>query len=202
MGFNMVKHPDSIDKIFEYFDKLENVYPVYLSHLFFRKLKCPEGCGACCRHKFSMDWFIKCRTPNVELLVRPVEYNGYKATVYSVLPTGTQCVFLDQKGRCKVHYSKPLSCRIEPIKFILSRGCVTISKRKFGRGHMFTRIDGGKGAMCSFAEYDDQMRMADLSVLTHIVQIGEIFHFRLMPIRKLMGHLTANEIVYTDRILL
>jgi Fe-S-cluster containining protein len=192
----MVKHPDSINKLFQYFDRLEGIYPVYLNPLFFRKLVCPEKCGACCRHIFTMDWFVRDSVPySCQTLERRVTYHGIEIPVFTVPPDPKlkQCVFLDEAGRCRIHKSKPLTCQIEPIKFWLAGDEVAILKRKFARGHQFTRVNGEKGALCMFTEYDKVAWRNDISVLSRFVSVGELFHVRLTAIRRLLEYLDLHE---------
>lgn len=211
----MVKYPDSVTKIFDYFTRILD-YPVMLSPRFFRKLVCPAGCGACCRFRFTMDWFDGVREdlfPSAALLEqfgthlteRTVSYAGnsmYRSAksikVYSVLPGDDmrQCVFLADDGRCGIHDVKPLSCRVEPIKFWLAGHgddrYIRIEKRKYGRGHMFTRIDGQKGAMCEFSEYDEEEYEADLDTLDYLVAVAEKLDLHLLPIYLLIDFMRSN----------
>lgn len=194
----MVRYPDSTKKLFEYFRRLDGIYPVYLSPQFFRSLVCPGGCGACCRHIFTMDWFPATgRIPpsGIDTVERHIEYNGYKADALTVPPDYelAQCIFLSQSGKCKIHEEKPLSCRVEPIKFFLIHDAVNIVKRGFSRGYKFTQMDGTKGTACSFARYSTESWESDVDTLSYLLDVARLFRIRLRAIRKLLDLLHEQE---------
>jgi hypothetical protein len=65
-------------------------------------------------------------------------------------------------GRCNIHGQQPFSCDFELIRFdtaevetLIQIGNEKknefkneITLEKFGRGHLFKRVDGGRGALC------------------------------------------------------
>jgi Fe-S-cluster containining protein len=179
-----VKFSNSLDKIKDYLQRLEvGRYDVYLSPIFFRSLSCPEKCGACCL-KFSLD-YITAEAQKLLWKSYPDVYREYfkfrKYNNHLILSDlqedniGMHCQFLDENGRCEIHNANPLSCRIEPIKFKLVRNRVYIGKQFFGRAWAMTRVDGEKGCLCSFEDYNETQYKNDLKVLQELNDAADFF---------------------------
>lgn len=185
-----VRYQDSTKKIAGYCRRLE-YSPVYLSPKFFRKLICPPSCGACCP-VFSLDWYISneeeaARMPDIPIVKRNITDNGRSVPIASFIQEeGTHCHFLQKDGRCAIHGSNPLSCRIEPIKFKHVVDKTYIIKQPFGRAWNLTRVTGQKGTLCQFTMYDQVAWDSDYAVLTTLLEVGELFGYDLVAIRTLL----------------
>ena len=179
-----VKFPDSCGKITQYLHRLESGrYNIYLSPTFFRSLICPENCGACCP-KFSLDYILEKKQKNLYESYPKSYQNHFKFRKYNdclVLSDmqennpGTHCQFLDEKARCKIHLASPLSCRIELIKFRKVKDRVYIGKQFFGRAWAMTRIDGEKGCLCEFKDYNEEQHKNDIQVLQDLNDVADVF---------------------------
>lgn len=157
---------DSVDKIVQsYFAAVNAVpftykgveYPVktlVVSPLLLRGFTCPEGCGGCCHHKFSLDYLPTERRP-AGLQERGVVINGNIIPVYSDWQEENQleiCKHLNHdNGRCGIHVHNPFSCDFELIRFshFVEVEKAAVSTRLFGRGHAMMRVDGQRGALCT-----------------------------------------------------
>lgn len=171
---------DSTDKLKFYLsafcvEPYEGISPpavLAISHTFWRDYTCPPGCGGCCK-PFSMDLFedqyqtlIREYPDKVKNFdKREVDLFGTSESFYSNTATqkplfdkgaGQRCQFLDGIGRCGIYHARPLPCRMELNKFIFRAGenKILISKKLFGRGWGFQRVDGGKGALCEMIPID------------------------------------------------
>lgn len=137
-----------------------------ISHTFWRDYTCPPGCGGCCK-PFSMDLsedyyqiLIEKHPEKVAYFDRrEIDLFGTPEIFYSNTITqkplfdkgaGQRCQFLDGIGRCGIYHARPLPCRMELNKFIFRNreNKILISKKLFGRGWGFARVDGGRGALC------------------------------------------------------
>ena len=165
-------YTDSIEKIIlVYFRAVARIpfeykggiyYPkiLVLSPQLFRQYSCPEGCGACCHHEYSLDYLpTDVRHAKDISTPRTIAFNGKQISIYSDSQSGTAnnegyCRHLDRSnGRCSVHPHQPFSCDFELMRFVTD--CVeeptsfNLSTRYFGRGWAMLRIDGTRGAECS-----------------------------------------------------
>lgn len=161
-------NPDSINKIVSvYFACMTNkpiefdgaiIEPKMLrvSPLLLRDYTCPAACGGCCP-KFTLDYIPGEDMPE-NVIQRFVEVNGEEVVVYSDMQDDNTAPDLKCKnlnrvdGRCGIYEHRPFSCDFELIRFMQSQSPNNprnqLVQRKFGRGWMMRRVDGGQGAKC------------------------------------------------------
>ena len=129
--------------------------PLRISPLIAREHGCPPGCAACCP-KFSLDYLPFEERPE-GLHPRTV----YKdKIVYSDMQTpGWHCKHVnDVTGRCTIHGKQPFSCDFEAVRFhltVLEGKNNRIDVSPFGRAWALKRIDGERGAWCTFSESNE-----------------------------------------------
>ena len=198
-----VKFSDSMDKLGEYFERLEvDRYNVYLSPTFFRTLNCPSNCGACCL-KFSLDYITekvqkKLKVTYPEIYREHFRFRKYNDRfILSDLQEDNfdhHCQFLDENARCKIHSTNPLSCRVEPIKFKLVKNRVYISKSFYRNSWRMTQVNGEKGCLCSFNPYTEEQHKDDIQVLQELNDVAELFRIEtvLPQIIDLLEKLGSN----------
>ena len=201
---------DSIDKIRHYLRMLalepldDEPPPKYLgvSATFWRDYTCPPGCGGCCK-AFSMDlWpdeyeYFKTVYPNMDFKPYEFEFFGQKETIFSNRETamprflkpsidymGRKCEFLDFIGRCGIYKGRPFSCRFElnKISFDSKSGKALLSKRLFGRGWAYKRIDGGIGAKCEMVKLSHEIieivKERDLPLVERLVYLLDRYNIK------------------------
>ena len=156
---------------------------VKLSPTFWREYKCFLNCGACCP-SFSLDYLPEERDCVVDDELREgcievtLSVNNSDRVIYSYpnVPASVRhkrefCRFVDTTtSACRIHTSRPFSCRIELIKLRMIKSRGLISKQPYGRGHSMTRVfDGCKGAICEFGKFsEEQFWNNDLPVLEQL----------------------------------
>jgi Fe-S-cluster containining protein len=126
----------------------------------FRQYSCPEGCGACCHHEYSLDYLpSEIQHASSQAKKRVVKFNGKDIEIFTDNQLNTAnnsgyCRHLNTtNGRCSVHPLQPFSCDFELMRFVVD--CVKepdsyrLSTQYFGRGWAMLRIDGTRGAECS-----------------------------------------------------
>lgn len=163
---------DSVDKIVQSYFAAVNaepfeykgvVYPVktlVVSPLLLRGFTCPEGCGGCCHHVFTLDYLPTERRP-AGLQPRSIVINGNIIGVYTDWQhenSGPACRHLIvDNGRCGIHQHNPFSCDFELIRFshFAQQQKATAATRLFGRGHAMMRVDGQRGALCTITPPSD-----------------------------------------------
>lgn len=161
-------NPDSINKIvtvyfacmtnqpIEYRGKIIQPKELRVSPLLLRDFTCPPICGGCCP-KFTLDYIPGEDMPDT-VERRYVNVNGVDIEVFSDLQEDNKepdlkCKNLNRKdGRCGIYLKRPFSCDFELIRFMQSqtesRPYNQLVQRKFGRGWMMKRVDGGRGSLC------------------------------------------------------
>jgi len=148
---------------------------IKLSPKFWRIVLCPQGCGACCP-AFTLDWIqpeflqlprsIKSMTKEREVVVNHVPF---KIFTISNRP-GSPCRFLNTEKRCEIYPFRPLSCRLEPLKFIRIHGTTYIFKSPFRRL---------KNTKCIFLEaYSRLERLKDLENLKSLKGWADYFKIK------------------------
>lgn len=152
---------------YEYKDKIYSPRWLWVRPNLFRGYTCPSHCGGCCP-RFSLD-YLPAEYPNhtsVQPLKRFVDFNSSKFLLYSDMQLDHDSHFCRNlnmaDGRCNIHGQQPFSCDFELIRFdtaevetLVQIGNDNkmeyqneITLEKFGRGHLFKRVDGGKGSLC------------------------------------------------------
>lgn len=114
-----------------------------------------------------------------------VEVNGVKHSLYSIKQSDENiafgkawCDYLDMDtAECKIHPARPISCRIELIKFPVIRNIAYISKKFYGRAWLLKRCTDGGKVLCtmddSFSE--QQFWQNDLYCLDSMNNWAEYF---------------------------
>lgn len=161
-------NPDSINKIVSvYFACMTNTELEYkgevikpkmlrVSPLLLRDFTCPPFCGGCCP-KFTLDYIPGEPMPET-VEERYVTVNGEDILIYSDMQEDNKnpdmkCKNLNRHdGRCGIYLHRPFSCDFELIRFMQSQSESNprnqLVQRKFGRGWMMKRVDGGRGSLC------------------------------------------------------
>ena len=174
-----MNNQDSFDRIVSYFHALcsepftykGKEYVPYarliISPLVFRSYVCPPHCGACCM-KCSLVWDKK---PSIMNKKKKITINDQTVLFYEDQQEdnqGGKCRYLNFKNaRCGIYEQRPLPCRFELFKFIhFQSGAKVYARVQLpGRKWALTRIDGGKGALCSIKFYDKKMTQAHITDL-------------------------------------
>lgn len=159
---------DSADKISLYIlmiatEPIEEYNPpkhLGVSHTFWRDYTCPPICGGCCWN-FTKDIFIEdYQSSNypVEFAKREASILGKKLEVYSDFDPQQEkrnkrefCQFLNRtNGRCEIYPQHPFSCKFElnKMQFNKAHDRCLLSKKLYGRGWQYLRVDDGRGALC------------------------------------------------------
>lgn len=164
--FNM-PFTDSCDKIittyfhavtrqsFKYKKKTYNPKLLIVSPYLFRGYCCPEGCGACCHHEYTLDYIpSEFKHQRMQTEDRKILFDGREVLVQSNLNqnanNGGYCRYLNRdNGRCGVHTGHPFSCDFELLRFVHHEDKAILTQKLFGRGWAMLRIDGTRGAECS-----------------------------------------------------
>ena len=76
-------------------------------------------------------------------------------------------------GRCAIHQANPLSCELELIKLTKIKGQHTLTKRLFGRGRGFMRVDGERGAKCKMIPFDPQKIKRDIYLIEEMIELAQ-----------------------------
>lgn len=177
-----------LSKIKSYLDTA-SADTVELSTGFFRSLDCKANCGACCKPvsleflKDSQRWdkFKLNYEEHVTKFSEHVDPSGEIVMSYSNTDHKERyCSFLNREdGRCTIHKSAPLPCRIAPLKFIdkrVSSNKTYLNASAYGRAWAFTRLDGNKGAICEVKDFDYDKFLNDLEMLrelrTYAIKLG------------------------------
>lgn len=166
---------DSVEKIvttyfsclnnetFEYKGKVYVPKPLSISPLLMsRKLVCLKGCGACC-NKYTMDYLPFEDLPDIELVERQIVLNRKSYPVLTYFQKGERrCDLVDiTNGLCRIHDRNAMSCDFELIRLLRFESPDRpniLTQKTYGRAWNMTRIDGKKGALCSFEESDTESR--------------------------------------------
>lgn len=152
--------------------------PLVVSPYAFRKLKCPEGCGACCLN-FSLDY--RSVPENERLRTEPVEVElaGIRSTVYSDRQNdnnGHFCRNLEMStSRCLIQHEKPLSCRFETYRFLHYSNRSVLINKVFGRGWNMKKTNGEYGVLCEI-DFDEESFDELLGLVTEIGDWMDDFH--------------------------
>jgi Fe-S-cluster containining protein len=177
----MVKYQDSLDKIYDYIQKLK--FDIIISDLFFRIFTCPPKCGACCP-KFSLDYFEGERWKNFKRFypekIQDFKLRRFKGVkVFSNLQEENKshfCMYLDKNARCKIHKANPFSCSFELIKLVKRQNKVYLIKKVFSRGWNMKKINNKKGTLCKMIYfYNKHILSFDLKLLKELNYICNLF---------------------------
>lgn len=131
--------------------------PLVVSPLIFRGFTCPTGCGACCGRS-TLDYIPGEPRPE-EASERVVVVNGREVKMYSDLQTDHNsyfCRHLDTDARCNTYNTRPFSCDFALLNVNEYKTHYLLSCRKFGRHHLWKRIDDGRGTMCDMLPITDE----------------------------------------------
>jgi Fe-S-cluster containining protein len=156
-----------------------------VSPTFWRRYGCYLHCAACCP-LFSLD-YLPGEWDNLpdgrlkqESQRQTVQINGQRRTLYSYMPDNPRerfgklwCDFVDfESGKCEVHTHRPLSCRVELIKFRMVKGRGYMSKQPYGRAWAMKRaVDGVTKPLCDFSPFDrEQFDNNDIPVLRQMLR--------------------------------
>lgn len=153
--------------------------PLVVSPNVFRGFTCPEGCGACCG-RATLDYIPG--EPKPEFTEeRMIEVNGRQIKIYSDMQMDNNNFFCrhlsDNTARCETYATRPFSCDFALLNINHYRTHYLLSCRKFGRHHLWKRIDGERGTLCEMLEINDQhiedtrRRLARLATWIHYFQI-------------------------------
>lgn len=186
---------NSLDKIIDYlrvltiesftYNRYQYNLPkeLKLSPTFFRDYRCPEGCGWCCP-RFTLDYF-QCdiseftnRYSHYSSFLEEIKIkvNGVAKRYWSITQKDRRentCRFLTHPGRrCSIHEANPVSCQVEPIKFIVHNGIGYIQKKPFSRGWV---IRNGSKAKCIFSQPSLSAIDNDIGILSHLDDVANNF---------------------------
>lgn len=159
-------NPDSVSKIvttyfaaitknpFTYKGKRYEPKTLKVSPLVVRGLSCPSGCGGCCM-RTSLD-FLETESHPYPLTPRYIPFDGRQVLVYSDTQTDNHTKWCKHRGpidgRCGIHTKHAFSCDFETIKFFIAKrdeDANRLTNMPFPRKWSYTRVDGGKGGLCS-----------------------------------------------------
>jgi len=158
-------HLDSLDKIvtryfatvaresFVWGGKTYEPKTLKVSPLLLRDYTCPPMCSGCC-FKFSLDYLPNESKPS-GAKSRIVEFDGRRIEIWTDMQVGNdtnRCQHvIKENGRCGIYEQRPFTCDFELIRTLQSEEvhrANVLTQKLFGRGWSYSRIDGGKGALC------------------------------------------------------
>lgn len=199
---------DSLNKLKHYLTllSLEPSAPKYLgvSATFWRDYTCPMECGGCCI-SYSMDLWEDEYDRLVSLYpdrkddfkrydydffgnVEPIYSNRELAWVRFQKPNsdylGRKCEYLDKLGRCSIYGGHPFLCRFElnKIAFDKRRNRALLSKKLFGRGWGYKRVDSGIGAKCEMVKLSHEIieivKERDLPLVERLVYLLDRYNIK------------------------
>jgi|TARA_R100001530_G_scaffold8959_1_gene9179 Fe-S-cluster containining protein len=152
-----------------------------LSAKFFRDYTCPPMCGGCCR-VFTLDFYEGERWDKFKKLY-PGHVSKFEERIYKGVKVFTDaqrdnktnwCRHRnDENGRCMIHSMNPLSCEFELIKITETKNRQFLTKKLFGRGWGFTRVDRKKGALCEMTPFDTKKISRDIELLQEMVELAQ-----------------------------
>lgn len=190
---------DSIDKVvFSYFSCITRepfTYkgkeflpkPLIVSPLIARGYTCPSECSGCCM-TITLDWLPFEQRPDYPAIKpRTVEFNGRKIELLSDLQDDNMdhyCrhVIKDPGptyGRCAIHFDgKPFTADFELIRFLVFSAPNQpnrLTQKLYGRGWSYTRVDGGKGALCEMTPITEETRLDTIRRMKRLEQWANYF---------------------------
>lgn len=193
---------DSIDKVvtryfatvtresFTFNGKRFDPKPLKVSPLLLRDYTCPAFCSGCC-FRFTLDYLPSEEKPE-GVSLRKIEFNGRKVEIWTdpqLENKGIKCKHSDPKdGRCGIYSVRPFTCDFELIRTLQNEDpdrANTLTQKLFGRGWSYTRVDGGKGALCEMTPVTEKSIKEVVRKLNRLKQWAE--HFKL--------HTWADEIL-------
>lgn len=148
-------------------------HPLRVARNIFFGFSCPAHCGACCtqvstlnkdgshleylptepRASASREEIVVMNGKSIPIWVELMHED--KPSLFPLLNGHSTCKHLTEDARCSIYTERSFGCDL-PILMVnhynVSKTCGVehnvLLNRKFGRHHLYPRVDGGKGTMC------------------------------------------------------
>lgn len=179
--------------------------PLKVSPLLLRDYTCPPSCSGCC-FRFSLDYLPSEDKPDgVEK--RKVEFNGKVFDIWTDWQEenkGLKCRHSRKEdGRCGIYAVRPFTCDFELIRSLQSADedhPNILTQKLFGRGWSYTRVDGGKGALCEMLPQSEKSVQEVIRKLNRLKDWTDYFEIdtwlpdllQIIKSKRLTSHITFH----------